>query len=131
MKIQVFDSVAVITSSVKYDELKFVQKYAPQSMTLWKDEKKTDPLFHVTAKNGADGDISDAGAIFGKGNNDGFAQISMIVKPGEGVDVKEFLADQIGKGVAGLKAFEEAFPAIYTALKDERDGVLASIEVLA
>lgn len=130
MNVKIFGTACVITSGLKLENLKFVQKYNPSAMTLWKDEEKTEPVFTVAVREGAEGGISDAGAVFGKANDAGFAQISMVVRPAEDADLKEFVADEIGKGIAGLKEFETAFPAVYEALKTERDGVLASIEVL-
>lgn len=130
MNVKIFGTACVITSSLKIDQLKFVQKYNKDAMTLWKDAEKTDPVFSVAVREGAEGSISEAGAVFGKANEAGFAQISMVVRPVDGTDLKEFVADEIGKGIAGLKQFEAAFPAAYEALKAERDGVLSAIEVL-
>ena len=68
MKTTILGSAAVITSSVKLDDIKTLAKYNPKALTMWeKDEDDVKvPVFSVVVKDGAEGAICDNGAIFGK-----------------------------------------------------------------
>lgn len=133
MKTTILGSACVITSSVKFDDLKTLAKYKPNALTVWeKDEDgvKT-PVFMAAVKEGFEGTVGENGAIFGKASPEGYAQITMLVNAPKGADLKEFVAEQCGTGLLKLAKWEETVPAVIDALNADKAAVLDAIEVTA
>lgn len=132
MKTQIFGSALVITSSIKLEDIKTVNKYQRDSLTLWdKDEdgNKT-PVFSVLYKKDSKGTINEQGAVFSKESPDGYAQITEIVDIPKDKDPKDFVADEYGKALLALQKFEDYFPAVIDELNETRTKIMDGVEVV-
>ena len=121
----------VLTSEAKLADIQTVLKYRPGALDIYADEEKTDVKFMVKVANDANGSIGNCVVKFANRTTDaeGKAQVTMQLNAPADTDVKEFLADAIGTGLANLKAVEQTVSGIVESIKAERDAVKASIEV--
>ena len=129
-KIKVAGDAVVITSSMKLDDLKTIEKYRPESLILKGGADNKEPIFAITTK-GRYGNINSNGATFASESRDGekLATITMCVDEFEG-DIKEFIADNLGLAKSRLDALEETLPEVLSAIIEERTTIMDSIEVV-
>ena len=125
--IKVLGQTAVIISDFTRDELKEVEKYRPEALTLI-DEKTKEPVFGVTVGAG-EGNIGKYGATYGSGQDaDGKAIITMQIP--DGVEAKKFIEEKVGVAILTLRKIEAGLAEKLTEIKEEKAEVLGTIEVL-
>lgn len=132
-KVIVAGDAVVVTSALKYEEIKTLEKYRGKALVLMGGEEGKDEVFRIgTAKPGKAGSINKYGATFNAANGEGFATLTMsdLGHPGS-EDVKEWLADLIGEAIINLNALEETIPAALQQVADQKAKVLEGIAVLA
>ena len=131
-KIQIVGNAAVVTSSMKLEDLATIQKYRPNALQLMGGENNKEPIFCVAVGNNAGhGEINGNGAYFTDTTHDAnkLACITLCLNGVLG-DVKEYVADKLGKAITHLNALEATLPEVLTAVSQEKAAVLASISVM-
>lgn len=123
--IKVLGNAAVITSTLKYEDIKKVQKYRPDALVLRENDE---PVFKVGISEHQLGDCSKYGISFGGSNEAGYATVTTTF--GECEDVKAWLADKYGAALAYLNSMEASLPAVIGAVDAERAAILDSITVM-
>lgn len=130
-KVTIIGNAAVITSSLKLEKIKLIEKNCPEALILKGGESGKEPIFRIGTTDGA-GTISKYGAEFDGESRDGekLATITLVfdLEGGEG-DVKEYFVDAIGGALAKLNEIEAALPAVVGKVEADRAEILASITV--
>lgn len=127
-KLNVIGNAAVITSTIKYEDIKTVKKYRPDALVLYDGEgEKKKPVFAIDVGAPQANQIC---IIFnGKTHDDdGFATYTELI-PSSAGNIKEELADIFGATLTGLKKIEATFPAIIEEIKTDREAVLGLINL--
>lgn len=129
-KVTIVGNAAVITSTLKYEDIKTVAKYRPADLILKGGEDGKEPIFAIAAGEG-NGDINANGAVFGGASRDEekLAQITEVVNANGATDVKELIADQLGGALVNLAKLEEKLPAVIAEINAEKASVLECITV--
>ena len=129
-KVKIAGGAAVVVSDYTLDEIKKIQKFAPEAMGLYKGEgAHKEEVFHVATGKG-NGSINQYGASYGTPPNaDGKATITLIMPEGT-ADPKKWAAEYIGKAIIDLSKVEEGFADALTAAAAQDAQVNECIEVL-
>lgn len=115
----------VITSEVKLEDIKTLEKFNPEALVL-KDEEG-EPTFAIGTTEGA-GNLTIYGATFSGEARDGSgkATITMDISEVEG-DVKEQIIDIFGASLTKLKEIEKKIPEAISKVAAERAAISADI----
>ena len=132
--VRILGDAVVLTSDLKLDDLKLVQKMRPKALSLFEEDEsgKLVPYFKVGIGDGEvrNSDVNDYGIIFRKASRDeGLAQVTFKAPVGEG-DIKEMVAEAIGTPLAHLITLENLIPDVLDEIHAAHDAVLSSIEVM-
>ena len=128
-KVQIIGNAIVVTSSVKLEDLKTIQKYRPCALTLLGGEDGKDPIF--AAKVGCTSGINKYGATFAeasRGENGGYA--TMTIMDEITGDPADFVAEKYGTAIRNLNALEEKLNGVLDEIVAERQAVKDSITVV-
>lgn len=101
-RITVVGNAAIITSELKLEDIKLIEKHCAEALTL-KDENGNE-YFRVGTCDGT-GSIGKYGVEFGAKNQEGYATLTFVHDYTEG-DIKEQIADAIGSEVMNLSKVE-------------------------
>lgn len=128
-KIVIAGDAVVVTSAIKFEELKNVKKYRPDALVLKGGEDGKEPIFAINVTNGT-GSINQYGASFGAETRDEekLATLTLIANGIDG-DIKEFVADKLGCALTNLNKLEEILPDVVKEIADEKAKVLSSITI--
>lgn len=129
-KITVAGDAVVVTSSMKLEDLKTIQKYRPEALVLRGGEDGKEELFRICVTDGA-GDVNKYGASFGRKAPDdsGLATITMCYDAPAGTNIKEAVADSIGYAVNKLNAIEGSLPTVLAQITAEKAAIMENITV--
>lgn len=128
-KIVIAGDAVVITSALKLEDIRKVEKYRPNALYLMGGEDGKEPIFRVgTAKKGS---LSEYGIEFAAETHDDekLASITLVNNCACGADVKECVAEDIGPIVMNLNKVEAAIPAVLEEIAVEKAAILANISV--
>lgn len=128
-KIVIAGDAAVITSSLKLEDIRTVEKYRPKELVLYGGEDGKEPVYAVGSTTGT-GNINAVGASFGRETRDDhkLATITMVI-PSNVADAKEFIADSLGAAIINLNKLEQKIPAVLEKISAEKAEVLSNISV--
>lgn len=128
-KITIAGDAAVVTSAMKLEDIKTIEKYRPKELVLKGGEDGKEPIFAVGTTNGA-GNINAFGASFGAETRDDekLACITLFLD-GVAGDVKDWVADRLGAAIINLNKLEEKLPAVLDEIAAEKANVLSNITV--
>jgi hypothetical protein len=126
-KVTVVGDAVVVTSSMKLEDIRAIQKYRPSALTLMGGENNKEPVFAVGTTRG-NGNINAHGASFsGEARDDsGLATITLAVA-GVDSDIKEWVADHIGAALISLNKLEAALPGALQGIRTERAQIMENI----
>ena len=129
-KIVIAGDAIVVTSALKLEDIRTIEKYRPKELVLKGGEDGKEPVFAIGTTNGT-GNINAVGASFGRESHDGekLATITMYVGGTESGDIKEWVADRVGAAIINLNKLEEKLPAVLDEIAAEKAAVLSNITV--
>lgn len=129
-KIVVAGDAAVVTSTLKLEDIKTIEKYRPNELILKGGEDGKEPIFRIGTTDGH-GSINSVGASFGREASDGtgLASITMVLNNVPADEVKDFVVDRLGSAVIHLNALEAKLPEVLRDIAAERATVLQNITV--
>lgn len=127
-KITVAGQAVVVTSSLKYDDIKLIAKYRPDALTLYSEDEEKEPVFKIGLTDGV-GTIGTYGAEFSQPAADGSASLTLIYE-GETDDLKESIVDSIGGALLKLNKLERKLPAVVAEIASEKAEILSNISVV-
>ena len=129
-KINVVGDAVVVTSALKLEDIKTLEKYRPDALVL-KDEEG-EPVFKL-ATSCCGGSIGKYGATFSSTTHDDekLATFTSVLKSGDSSpeEIKEFIADVYGYPVMTLNKLEATLTDVLTEVELEKEAVLDSIEI--
>ena len=130
-KIVVSGNSVVIKSEVKLEDIKLVEKYAPNALVLLGGEDGKEPVFRLGVSKNGNGSVDRFGAIFDATTTsaEGFATITMALCSFDG-DLKEFLADQLGAQMRQIAAIENSIPGTIDQVNADRAAIMSQIETV-
>lgn len=127
---KIVGNAVVITSTLKLEDIKKIEKSTRKDvLTLKGGEDGKTPIFMVGTTDRGTGNINVCGAEFACASRDAdrFAQITLGV-PADVADAKEYVVEKYGVALINLGKVEEAVPAVLTAINEEHDALIESIE---
>lgn len=129
-KIVIAGDAVVVTSALKLEDIKTIEKYRPDELTLKGGEDGKEPIFRVGTTAG-EGNINSVGASFGHEASDGsgLACITMLKKGVKADEVKEWVADTLGSAITNLNTLEAKLPAVLAEIADQKATVMENITV--
>lgn len=130
-QINVNGSAAVITSTLKLDDVLLIQKYRPDVLTLRGGEDGKEPLFKIGVATSGTGSINKFGVAFDSAthNTDGKATVTMVLPDDINGNVREYIADTIGAPKAMLDKLEAALKDTASAINAERKEIMDGIQM--
>lgn len=129
-KIVIAGDAVVVTSSLKLDDIRKVEKYRPEALILKGGEDNKEPIFAVQTAKSGNGSINQYGVTFASESHDEnkFAQITMTLGTVNG-DVKEHVADKLGAAVDMLNQIEGTIPDVIEAIDAKKKAIIENIAV--
>ncbi len=131
-KLSILGNAVVITSEVKLEDIRTIEKYNRDALILKEDvEGEKVPVFGIAT--GSAGEINQNGATFADAtrDDDKFAQITLCTcAAGITGDVKEWAADKFGKAITRLNKLEATIPAVLEQISADKAAVMANITVV-
>jgi hypothetical protein len=129
-KIVIAGDAVVVTSSLKLEEIRTVEKYRPNELVLKGGEDGKEPIFAIGVTDGC-GNINEVGASFGRETHDEEKLASITMCTGAGItgDIKEWVAERIGGAIIKLNKLEEKLPAVLEEIEAEKAEVMSNITV--
>ena len=131
--IKVAGNAVIVTSSLKYEDLKKIARYQPEELFLreWDDDNGVNvPIFRIIPSDGKAGYLDSNGAVFGRANSDGFATATMVFDPGESEDIRSAVLDRYGPGILHLEQIERQLGDKLLSLNSRLDDAAQSITVI-
>ena len=130
--IKIVGEAVVLTSSLKLDDIKLVQKHQPKKLCLYEEDGdgKMVPCFRISTGDGEvkPSDVSEFGITFRKASREGgYAQITCKVPEGDG-EAKELVAEAFGAPLMGLIKLEDRLPDVVDDILDLKHEILSSIQ---
>lgn len=129
--ITITGNAIVVKSTLTPEQIALVAKYRPEALVLFEGEGKDRcPVFAIGTVSAGTGSINKVGACFPKNTTDpdGKAVITLIGEFGEG-DVREQVADKIGKAILNLNTIEAALPAVIEEIEEQKAAIIENITV--
>lgn len=130
-KITIAGDAVVVTSTMKLEDIRTIEKYRPSALNLMGGEDGKEVIFAMgTAKSGT-GSINEYGASFVRESNDEekLATITMFPVDKAAGDIKEQVADKIGGAVMKLRELEETLPAVLREIAADKAAIMENITV--
>lgn len=127
--ITIAGNAVIITSSMKLEDIKTVEKYRPKALVLMGGEDGKEPVFKVGT--GCAGSVNRYGITFAdatRGENGGFATITLTEEFCG--DPAEFVAEKYGVAIANLNALEGALNGALEGIASEKQAVMDAITVI-
>lgn len=128
-KTKIFGDAIVITSTLKLDDLKSVEKYYREKLNLYGGEDGKDLLFGVRVAPSGKGALSAQGAFFAPVSRveGGYATITMDVPAGV-ADAKKWMVEVNGGALMHLAELEKKLPDVVAKIVADEKAVADSIE---
>ena len=123
-KITIVGDAIVVTSSRKLEDIKTLEKYKPEALTLKND--KDEVYFKVGTGKGS---INKYGVSFANEsrNGDGYATLTLS---SEGVtDAVKFVSDSYGTALINLNKVEDGFDAALEEVTAQQAEILSNITI--
>lgn len=127
-KIKTLGDAVVVVSTLKFEDIKFLEKYRKDALALKGGEDNKEIIFRV----GTSGTPSanEYGITFEGATRDEAKQAILTLSLNyEGEDIKGFIADQLGSTITQLEKLEKTVPTILAEVKAEREAIVSSIEI--
>lgn len=123
-KITISGDAVVITSALKLEDIKTIQKYRPNELILKDDDDNI--VFGVCVSTYGKADSSSVN-FTGETHDDAkLATVTLCSACAEG-DIKEWVADHLGGAIINLNRLEEKLVGVLASVNAEKEAVINSI----
>jgi hypothetical protein len=131
-KVVVTGNALVVTSTIKFEDLKLVKKYRPEALTLFEGEgKEKTPVFKIGIGKSGNGDLNKYGAEFcGATHDDDKYAVITLIHEFNGEDIKEEVSDLIGTSILKLNKLEAELPAVVQEIADEKAAIMENVTLV-
>lgn len=128
-KFVVAGSAIVLKSAIKFEDLKTVEKYSANALTLADPETK-EVYFAIGTTTGK-GNINQYGVSFDTESRDADKVACLTLEaPAGDVNLKEWIADKVGPALGYLDQIEGTIPATLENIRKSRQKIMDSIEIV-
>lgn len=121
------DSVSVI-STLSLEDIKTVEKYRPEALSLYEGEGKEKSLAFVV-KAGSAPSMGAYGVSFTAETSEGKAVMTEIFSGQSAATIKDAVAEKYGVGILNLRKLELTIPEVLEEIKAQREEIKSAIEV--
>jgi len=130
-KITIVGDAVVVTSAMKLEDIRTIEKYRPDALTLMGGEDNKEPVFAIGTTTCGTGNINSVGASFAGETHDDqrLATITLCGACATG-DIKDWVADSIGRAIISLNKLEAGLTSVLSAIVAEKAKVLENITVV-
>ena len=130
-KITVAGKAIVLTSSLKHEDIKLIEKYRPEALTIYGSEDDgKEPVFMLRA--GEKDTINEFGISFsGETHDEKLASLTAFFPFADGEDIRETVADMFGTALKHLEQLEDSLPTVIEEIKQERAEIMSNIDIIA
>lgn len=131
-KIVIAGDAVVVTSSIKLEDYRKVEKYRPEALTLMGGEDGKEPIFRVATTNAVSGaSLGKYGAEFASAtrDDDKLATITMFYGGIGGANIKEKIADELGVAILNLNKLEETIPDVIAEIDAQKAAIMENITI--
>lgn len=127
--IRIAGDAVVIKSELKLEEIKLVQKYRPEALSVYGGVDGGEELFAICAAD--HGSIGKYGAAFAAEDRgeEKFAIIT-IVEPDMGESPAKYVAEKYGTAISYINDLEQSLRAVVSEIESKNAAVMECIEVL-
>lgn len=125
MKIKIVGDAMVVVSEAKLQDIKTLEKYAPEALSL--TNKDGERYFTIATTDG-NGSVSKYGVAFSGKTTEGNATITMCI-PSNVEDKHKYAVDKIGMAVMAVNEVEEQIKNAIGSVNDKLALVDSAIEV--
>lgn len=125
-KVSITGKVAAVISDISLENIKVIEKFRPQALSLFEGEGKEKTIVFRIASGNTDC-ISNNGIVFTAKVDDGRAVVCTMLEDAE--KAKDIFAEKFGVAILNLRKLEAQIPAVLEEIKAERDAVMAAIDV--
>jgi len=135
MKISVVGNAAVLTSSIKVEEIKTLQAGNPQALKVFKDKENTDEVFGISYCEDATPSVGKYGITFNSATRDEnkYATLTLTLPRNlkTNDEIKAYIADKAFGTVASsyMAELEKSVPTEAKKLTDARTALIGQITV--
>ena len=129
-KVKVVGNAIVVTSELKLEDLKLVQKYRPEALILYGGKEGDEPIFRISTEGNAG--INEFGATFVDESRDGQKLATITASfayDGEAEKLKELIAEELGGALMNIGKLERKLPAIIREINEQKESVVSQIEI--
>lgn len=128
-KITIVGDAVVITSALKLEDIRTIEKYRPKALKLMSNDGKEE-IFGVGVAID-EGSINDVGVSFEGETHDDAKLATVTVKiPSEDGDIKDRIVDEYGPAMTQLNKIEAMLSGVLAEIKSEREAALNNITVV-
>ena len=124
-KVSITGKVAAVISDISLENIKVIEKFRPQALSLFEGEGKEKTVVFRIASGNTDC-ISNNGIVFTAKVDDGRAVVCTML---DAEKAKDLFAEKFGVAILNLRKLESQIPAVLEEIKAERDAVMAAIDV--
>lgn len=131
MKITITANTYSITSDIKVEDIKLLEKYNPNALKLFKEDGEE--RFRISYNPNVKSCISTFGITFGAKTLNGDAKAAITgTLPNEitaEAAAKEYVAEQLGSAFKDLKELEEKIPEAVATIKENKKTIIDAITI--
>ena len=130
-KVVIAGEAVVITSALKLEDIRALERYRPDALTLKGGKDGTEDIFKIGTSDSR-GRISRYGISFDNASHDDgkFATLTVCLECPEGTeDVQAWVAETYGTAIINLNKLEETLPDVISGISAERAEVLHNISI--
>lgn len=136
-KVNVVGNAMVVTSGVKLDDFKTVEKYRPDKLVLMEKvggSDEAEPVFLVTTGDYQSESFGEYGICFKNQSRDGgYAQITLEFptdgdEPMSEDDIRELISDNYGRILLNLGKIEKRIPGELEEIRQEKSDIGGMIQ---
>ncbi len=133
MQIQIVANTFVVTSAIKVEDIKLLQKYNPNGLAITTKEGDIErDVFRIAYEEGKD-TVSGFGMVFGgtSRGTEGFATFTGTLETGLSDDkAKDYVAEKLGGVIGYVKTLETSVPRAAKAIRDAKADLVSKISVV-
>ena len=129
-QVKIAGDAVVIVSSLKLEDLKKAEKYAPKALVIRGGEDGKEEIFRISTTTGTGG-LNKNGAIFGSQTHDENKYAAITVVLSRAVEnPKEFVAEEFGVALGYLNELEKTLPRVIEGIDSRKTEIMNSITVV-
>lgn len=131
MNIKVVGQAMVITSAHTVEDLRLIERVAPNELYLYSDEAKTDPTFAIAIRDLPKqcGSFDDHGIIYDSADSEGNAQLTVKLPPIAADKREEFLKEYFSGAIIKLLSLENLISETAATIRADQAEAMTNVSI--